>query len=159
MRPWNLNLVHHEIPKLTYIFFSSNEMEINNKNNTNNKTHFEFIPFGPRLLMFASYLLQFCLQALESLSVSCIQETISLKAISINLWRENNREIYRGKKKRWGGCNLSMTIRIPFNSSIWRVWVNGETHNRVGDRVTSEFKKRLNKCQSINQKIKKKERK
>ena len=80
-------------------FFSSNAMEINNKNNTNNKTHFEIIPFGLGLLMFASYLLQFCLQALESLSVSCIQETISLKAISINLWRENNRKIYRGKKR------------------------------------------------------------
>ena len=52
-----------------------------------------------------------------------------------------------------------MTIRISYNNSVWRVWVNGETHNRVGDRVISEFKKRLNKCQSINQKIKKKERK
>ena len=27
--------------------------------------HFKFIHFGPRLLMFASYVLQFCLQALS----------------------------------------------------------------------------------------------
>ena len=52
-----------------------------------------------------------------------------------------------------------MTIRIPYNSGISRVWVNGETHNSFGDKVTLEFKKRLNKSQSVKQKIKKKERK
>ena len=79
LRPWKLNLVHNEIPKLNYIFFSSNEIRIKNKkikknkkkNNTNSKIHFQSIPFGPRLLMFSSHLLQFHLQALESLSVSC----------------------------------------------------------------------------------------
>ena len=28
-----------------------------------------------------------------------------------------------------------MTIRIPYDSSILRVWINGETHNRFGDKV------------------------
>ena len=76
-----------------------------NKNNTNSITHFEFILFGPGLPMFTSHLLQFCLEALESLSISCThligfwqmnlthnqkngkntQETIALKAIPINL--------------------------------------------------------------------------
>ena len=61
----------------------------------------------------------------------------------------------------WGGCNLSVIIEIPYNKSIWRVWVNvnGETHDRVEDNVTPEFKNRLNKCQLVNQKIKKKENK
>ena len=49
----------------------------------------------------------------------------------------------------WGGCNLSVTIKIPYNSSIWRVWVNGETHDRIGDRVKLEFKQMLNKCQLV----------
>ena len=54
-----------------------------------------------------------------------------------------------------------MIIEIPYNKSIRRVWVNvnGETHDRVEDNVTPEFKNRLNKCQLVNQKIKKKERK
>ena len=52
-----------------------------------------------------------------------------------------------------------MTLRIPYNSGISKVWVNGETHNRFGDKVTPKFKKRLNKWQSVKQKIKKKERK
>ena len=101
-------------------------------------------------------------------------------------------KIYRkkkGKKKEsWRGCNLSVTIRIPYNSDISRVWINGETYNRFGDKVlvtirisynsgisrvwvneethdrygdtiTPKFKKRLNKWQSVKQKIKKKERK
>ena len=29
-----------------------------------------------------------------------------------------------------------MTIRIPYNSGISRVWVNGETHDRFGDEVS-----------------------
>ena len=54
-----------------------------------------------------------------------------------------------------GGCNVLLTVRIPYNSSIWRVWVNGETHNRIGDKVIPEFKEMLNKYQSVNLKIKK----
>ena len=38
-----------------------------------------------------------------------------------------------------------MTIRIPYNSGISRVRVNGETPDRFGDKVTPEFKKRINK--------------
>ena len=53
-----------------------------------------------------------------------------------------------------GGCNLMVTIKIPYNSGIWRVWVNGEAHDRIRDRVTLEFKKVLNKCQPVNLKIK-----
>ena len=34
-----------------------------------------------------------------------------------------------------------------------------ETHDRYRDKVTPKFKKRLNKWQSVKQKIKKKERK
>jgi len=53
-----------------------------------------------------------------------------------------------------------VTLRIPYNSGISKVWVNGETHDRFGDKVTPKFKKRLNKWQSVKQKIKrKKERK
>ena len=44
-----------------------------------------------------------------------------------------------------------MTIRIPYNSGISRVWINGETHDRFGNKVTLEFKKRLNKKQAIKQ--------
>ena len=51
-----------------------------------------------------------------------------------------------------------MTLRIPYNG-VSRVWINGETHDRFGDKATSKFMKRLNKWQSIKQKIKKKERK
>ena len=51
-----------------------------------------------------------------------------------------------------GKENLLMTIRISYNSGIWRAWVNGETNNRVGDRVVSEFMERLNKCQLVNKK-------
>ena len=29
-----------------------------------------------------------------------------------------------------------MTIRIPYNSGISRVWVNGKTHDRFGDKVS-----------------------
>ena len=57
------------------------------------------------------------------------------------------------------GDKVTVTIRIPYNSGISRVWVNGETHDRYGDKVTPKFKKRLNKWQSVKQKIKKKERK
>ena len=57
------------------------------------------------------------------------------------------------------GDKVLVIIKIPYNSGISRVWVNGETHDRFGDKVTSEFKKRLNKWQSVKQKIKKKERK
>ena len=49
-----------------------------------------------------------------------------------------------------------VTLRIPYNSGVSRVWVNGETHDRFGDKVTSKFMKRLNKWQSIKQKIKRK---
>ena len=83
--------------------------------------------------------------------------------------------------RRWGGCNLlvtiripynsdisrvwingethdrfgdkvSVTIRIPYNSGISRVWVNGETHDRYGDTITPKLKNRLNKWQSVKQK-------
>ena len=54
----------------------------------------------------------------------------------------------------WWGCNLSVTVKISYNSSIWRVWVNGKTHDRVEDRVILEFKEMLNKCQPVNLKIK-----
>ena len=57
------------------------------------------------------------------------------------------------------GDKVLVTIRISYNSGISRVWVNGETHDRYGDKVTPKFKKRLNKWQSVKQKIKKKERK
>ena len=57
------------------------------------------------------------------------------------------------------GDKILVTIRIPYNSGISRVQVNGETYNSFGDEVTLEFKKRLNKWQSVKQKIKKKERK
>ena len=40
-----------------------------------------------------------------------------------------------------------------------RVQVNGETHGIIGDKVTPEFKQRLNKCQQVNQKIKKERKK
>ena len=40
---------------------------------------------------------------------------------------------------------VSVTIRIPYNSGISRVWVNGETPDRFEDKVTLEFKKRINK--------------
>ena len=36
-----------------------------------------------------------------------------------------------------GGGNLLVTIRIPYNNGIWRVWVNEET---LGNKVTLEFK-------------------
>ena len=43
-----------------------------------------------------------------------------------------------------------MTLRIPYND-VSRVWINGETHDRFGDKVTSKFMKRLNKWRdSIN---------
>ena len=29
-----------------------------------------------------------------------------------------------------------MTIRIPYNNSMSRVWVNRETHDRFGDKVS-----------------------
>ena len=67
-------------------------------------------------------------------------------------------EIYYKKKKkneRWGGWNLLVTIKLPYNSSIWEVWVNGEKHDRVRDRVEPKFKEMLNKYQLINQKNKK----
>ena len=57
------------------------------------------------------------------------------------------------------GDKVSVTIRILYNSGISRVWVNGETHDRYGDTITPEFKNRLNKWQLVKQKIKKKERK
>ena len=56
------------------------------------------------------------------------------------------------KKKRWGGCNLPVTIRILYNNGIWRVWVNGEIHSKVGNTVIPKFKEMLNKCQLVNQK-------
>ena len=62
-------------------------------------------------------------------------------------------KIYKEKKKkvrRWGDCNLLVTIRILYNNSIWRVWANGETYSKVGNRVTPEFKEMLNKCQLVN---------
>ena len=43
------------------------------------------------------------------------------------------------------GDKVSVTIRIPYNSGISRVWVNGETPNRFGDKVTPKFKKRIYK--------------
>ena len=43
-----------------------------------------------------------------------------------------------------------MIVRIPYNGDIWRVWVNGETHGRIGDRVTPESMEMINKCQPIN---------
>ena len=43
------------------------------------------------------------------------------------------------------GDKVSVTIRIPYNSGISRVWVNGETPDRFGDKVTPKFKKRINK--------------
>ena len=46
-----------------------------------------------------------------------------------------------------------MTVRIPYNGGIWRVWVNRETHGRVGDRVTLESKEMINICQPVNLKI------
>ena len=39
-----------------------------------------------------------------------------------------------------GGGNLLVTIRIPYNNGIWRVWVNEETHDKIGNKVTLEFK-------------------
>ena len=38
------------------------------------------------------------------------------------------------------GGNLLVTIRIPYNSGIRRVWVNEETHDKIGNKVTLEFK-------------------
>ena len=52
-----------------------------------------------------------------------------------------------------------MTLRIPYNSGVSRVWVNGETRDKFGDKVIFIFMKGLNKWQSVKQKIKKKERK
>ena len=43
-----------------------------------------------------------------------------------------------------------MTFRIPYNGGIWRVWVNGVTHGKVGDRVTPESKEMINKYQPLN---------
>ena len=34
------------------------------------------------------------------------------------------------------GCNVSVTIRIPYNNSMSRVWVNRETHDRFWDKVS-----------------------
>ena len=45
---------------------------------------------------------------------------------------------------RFGDKEL-VTLRIPYNSGVLRVWVNGETHGRFGDKVTSKFMKGLNK--------------
>ena len=53
------------------------------------------------------------------------------------------------------GDKVLVTLRIPYND-VSRVWINGETHYRFGDKVTSKFMKRLNKWQSIKQKIKRK---
>ena len=55
------------------------------------------------------------------------------------------------------GDKVSATIRISYNSGISIVWVNGETHNRYGDKVTPKFKKILNKWKLVKQKIKMKE--
>ena len=55
------------------------------------------------------------------------------------------------------GDKVSVTLRISYNSGVLRVWVNGETHGRFGDKVTSKFMKGLNKWQLVKQKIKKKE--
>ena len=63
--------------------------------------------------------------------------------------------------RRWGGCNLPVIIRISYNNGIWRVWTNGETHSKVRNRVTPEFKEMLNKYQLVNKKklkIKKKKK-
>ena len=46
-----------------------------------------------------------------------------------------------------------------YNSGISIVWVNRETRDRYGDKLTPEIKKRLNKWQLVKQKKKKKERK
>ena len=56
---------------MVLMWLNRSEAIINTKNNTNNKTHFEFIPFGLGLLIFFSHLLHFCLQAPESLPISC----------------------------------------------------------------------------------------
>ena len=50
--------------------------------------------------------------------------------------RNNWKFIEKKKNERWGGCNLSVTIRIPYNSDISRVWVSGEIHDRFGDKVS-----------------------
>ena len=55
------------------------------------------------------------------------------------------------------GDKILVTIRIPYNSGISRVQVNGETPDRFGDKVTLEFKKKIHKQQSVKQKIKNKE--
>ena len=55
------------------------------------------------------------------------------------------------------GDKILVTIRIPYNSGISRVQVNGETPDRFGDKVTLEFKKKIHKQQSVKQKIKYKE--
>ena len=43
------------------------------------------------------------------------------------------------------GNKVSVTIGIPYNSGISRVWVKGETPDRFRDKVTPKFKKRINK--------------
>ena len=57
------------------------------------------------------------------------------------------------------GDKVSVTLRIPYNSGVSRVWVNGETRDKFGDKVIFIFMKGLNKWQSVKQKIKNKERK
>ena len=122
-------------------------------------------------------MLQFCLQALESLVVLYSFDWVL--ANELESWPKEQLkhsrnypieghanqfvgreqlEIYKEKKwevRKWRDCNLSMNIKIPYNSGILRVWVNGETHGRVKDRVTHESKELLKKlshwrpCQSI----------
>ena len=36
-------------------------------------------------------------------------------------------------------------LRIPYNSGISKVWVNEETHDKYGDKVTAELKKKKKK--------------
>ena len=78
--------------------------------------------------------------------VAIYQGLLELHIITKNNWK------FIKRKKRWGGCNLPVTIRIPYNNDIWRVWANGETHSKVGNRVTLAFKEMLNKCLLVNKK-------
>ena len=43
------------------------------------------------------------------------------------------------------GDKVSVTVRIPYNSGISGVCVNGETPDRFGDKITHEFKKIIDK--------------
>ena len=68
----------------------------------------------------------------------------------LKIYKEKEKKKKKEKVRRWEGCSLLVTIRIPYNNGIWRICANGETNSKVGNKVTPKFKEMLNKCQLVN---------